>query len=674
MRFLRFSIVYFCFCYFLTAQQKPNALLEETSPYLQSHAYNPVNWYPWRSTFLEKAQDENKLLIISIGYASCHWCHVMAKESFEDETVAKVMNSSFINIKVDREERPDIDQIYMRALQLIKGEGGWPLNVVALPDGRPIYAGTYHSKTQWISVLKQLEELYKNQPEKAIVFADKITKGIKELNLISPKESIDLSTNDLKKIQQKLYQKWDTIYGGLIGTEKFMLPQNLLYNLKYASLSKDSATLAHNKRTLNNILFNGVLDALEGGFYRYSTDSMWQVPHFEKMLYDNAQMLSVYAEAYNQYKDLAYKEAITQTIDFLDNNMRHNNGGYIASLHADSNGMEGGYYVYTEEEIKAIAQEKQALFKAIYNPIRFEKSFYIITKNKLALKKHKAQTAEWNKALVKIRRSKQMPLKDAKIITSWNALLVKGYVDAYRALANEVYLKEAENLFEYLIKNQFNKEALVHLKSENGNHVNAFVEDYAYLADAATALYLATQNEAYQVYALRFLDASKALFYDEKEGLFQYSSNNQLVSKIYKTNDDVLPSPTLVLADNYFKWGHILYQKAYLQMAEQIFKNTYNLYQNQPEHYPSIGTLALNYVYPFYEVAIVGPKAATLATKFKRSKPINGIIVYSTGANDLPLFKGRYEPNQTYIYVCQNNSCKLPVETVEEALLQMDFN
>ena len=674
MRLLRFSIVYFCFCFLLTAQQKPNALLEETSPYLQSHAYNPVNWYPWRTTFLEKAKDENKLLIISIGYASCHWCHVMAQESFEDETVAKIMNSSFINIKVDREERPDIDQIYMRALQLIKGEGGWPLNVVALPDGRPIYAGTYHSKTQWISVLKQLEELYKKQPEKAVAFAEKITKGIKELNLIAPKEAIDITNKDIDKIQQKLYQTWDIRYGGLKGTEKFLLPQNLLYNIKYANLSKDTTTLAHNKRTLNNILFNGVFDAVDGGFYRYSTDSMWQVPHFEKMLYDNAQMLSVYAEAYNQYKELAYKEAIIQTIGFLKHTMKNQNGGYFASLHADSNGMEGGYYVYSSDELKIVAKKKETLFKAIYNPIPFEETFYIITKNKLAPEKHKAQITEWNKALVKIRKNKQMPLKDRKIITSWNALLVKGYVDAYRALANESYLKEAENLFAYLIKNQFYKGALVHLKSENGNHINAFVEDYAYLADAATALFLATQNEAYQAHALQFLEASKELFYDKEEGLFKYASNNQLVSKIYKTNDDVLPSPTLVLADNYFKWGHILYQKAYLQMAEQILKNTYNLYQDQPEHYPSIGALALNYTYPFYEIAIVGPKAASLAAEFNRAKPINGIIVYSTIANDQPLFKGRYEPNQTYIYVCQNNSCKLPVETVEEALFQMDFN
>jgi uncharacterized protein YyaL (SSP411 family) len=344
-----------------------NELSTQSSPYLLQHAKNPVAWKIWNNKALKKAKDLDRLLVISVGYASCHWCHVMEEESFEDLAVADLMNGSFINIKVDREERPDLDQTYMAALSLMGKQTGWPLNIVALPDGTPIYGGTYHSKTQWMAVLKQLKDLYHSQPEKLRSFGADLKNGIvAALSVQVPEEAAQLGVSDIANGMAEWQKKWDLDWGGLKGDQKFMRPNSLDFLLSYGQLSKDSLVLSYVETTLDKMASGGIFDQIGGGFYRYSTDPYWKVPHFEKMLYDNAQLIQLYSKAFKFFKKEPYKEVVAQTYDFLEREMKLPKGGYAAALDADFNGEEGLFYVWTPQELKALISGRWELFSAYY--------------------------------------------------------------------------------------------------------------------------------------------------------------------------------------------------------------------------------------------------------------------------------------------------------------------
>ncbi len=344
-----------------------NALINETSPYLLQHAHNPVDWRAWSQDALDEAKEQNKLVLVSIGYSSCHWCHVMEEETFENDSIAQLMNANFVNIKVDREERPDVDQIYMTAVQLMKGNGGWPLNVITLPNGKPLYGGTYHTKEQWKKVLTEISRLYNEDPEKAAQYSDMVAKGIQEVNLIAPSDDFtQLNKEVIFNSIRNWKPLWDEVWGGDTREEKFMLPSNLDFLIDYALLAKDEAALEHVERTLDKIALGGIYDHIGGGFFRYSTDSKWKVPHFEKMLYDNAQALSLYSKAYQVFKKPLYKEVILGTIEFLEREMKNPEGGYYAALDADSEGEEGKFYVWTVPELKLILANDFELFAAYY--------------------------------------------------------------------------------------------------------------------------------------------------------------------------------------------------------------------------------------------------------------------------------------------------------------------
>ena len=345
-----------------------NQLINESSPYLLQHAHNPVNWYPWGKKALEKAKNENKLIIVSIGYAACHWCHVMEHESFEDEEVAQYMNEHFVCIKVDREERPDIDQVYMNAVQLLVGNGGWPLNCITLPDARPIYGGTYFPKKQWIHMLKQLQEFVKENPDKAEEQASAITKGVRSSEIIQlNNEKKKYSKNDLITIFNNWKGNIDFINGGHNGAPKFPLPVGYEFLLHYHYLSKNEDALKAVTTTLDKIADGGIYDQIGGGFARYSTDAIWKVPHFEKMLYDNAQLVSLYSHAYQFTKNKKYKIIISETLDFIKREMTSKEGGFYSSLDADSEGEEGKFYVWTKKEIEKVLGENAPIILDFYN-------------------------------------------------------------------------------------------------------------------------------------------------------------------------------------------------------------------------------------------------------------------------------------------------------------------
>ncbi len=663
-----------------------NSLIEETSPYLLQHAHNPVNWRAWSNNALEDAKKENKLVLVSIGYSSCHWCHVMEKESFKDEGIAKIMNDNFINIKVDREERPDVDQVYMTALQLIKGTGGWPLNVITLPNGKPIYGGTYHSKEEWTQVLEKISDLYKNDPKKANEYADMVAQGIQEVNLITPSTNYDLLTKEAVLKSVNTWKKeWDMQNGGDNGQQKFMLPSNLNFLLDYAILSGDNETKKHIKNTLNKIAYGGIYDFVGGGFYRYSTDPNWRIPHFEKMLYDNAQLISVYSKAYSVFKEPIYKEVVYNTIAFLEREMKNPNGGYYAAIDADSEGKEGKYYVWTQKELNNIIEEDFTLFKDYFKITPdniWEHTNYVLHRNvsdtqfcevnQLANSRLQELKKLWKNKLLKERTKRVAPRLDDKIITSWNALLISGFVDAYKAFGENSYLEKAIKTLDNLKKFSLNNSNLRHSYKEKSKNNKGFLEDYTFLIDASLNLYSVSLDTNHLDFANTLNKKTMAKFTDDTSGMYRYNENKDLISHIIKTNDGVIPSPNSVMAHNLFRLGHLNYDKYLLEKSKSMVTAMMPFITPNTSSYAKWNSLLLNITYSYYEIAVVGKNAKKLAEDLHKNYIPNTLIIGSTKNSNLPLFEGRFIANETYIYVCRDNACKLPVATTNDALKQLN--
>ncbi|XHP75102.1 Cellobiose 2-epimerase [Arenibacter antarcticus] len=663
-----------------------NDLIHETSPYLLQHAHNPVNWKPWSPAALEQAKKENKLVLVSVGYSSCHWCHVMEEETFEDEEVARLMNENFINIKVDREERPDVDHVYMTALQLIKGNGGWPLNVITLPNGKPIYGGTYHTKEQWGKVLTQVSKLYKDNPEKANEYADMVAKGIQEVNLISPTSDLGVLTQEvLKKSVENWKPNWDLHWGGNKGVQKFMIPVNLDFLLDYSFLTADSNAKEFVGLTMNKIALGGVYDHIAGGFYRYSTDSKWEIPHFEKMLYDNAQLLSLYSKGYKVFKSPLFKNTVKETIAFLDREMKNPEGGYYAAIDADSEGEEGKFYVWTEEELKSVLGDEFPLFSEYFGVKRsniWEKNAYVLSrtlhdgdfieKNDITQKELDNHRKVWKERLLRARSQRVRPHIDDKIIISWNALLINGLVDAYHAFGEVSYLEKAEEVFNFLQQNGLKGDHLVHSYKKGSKTDHGFLEDYAFLANASLKLYSATMSDKYLDFAKKLTQIAQTKFNDEASGMYSYNADEELISKIIKTDDGVLPSPNSVMAENLLILGHIDYDKKATNQAKSMLSSMVPVIEENAYNYAKWNSILLKSVYPFYEIAVVGDQANAIMVEMHREYLPNTLIIGSVKDSEQPLFKGRYDNEGTYIYVCQDHTCKLPVTSVQLALEQLN--
>ena len=662
-----------------------NALVNESSPYLLQHAHNPVNWRPWSQEALEDAKKENKLVLVSIGYSSCHWCHVMEEETFEDVEVAKVMNDNFVSIKVDREERPDVDQVYMTALQLISGNGGWPLNVITLPNGKPLYGGTYHTKEQWTQVLTKINDLYQNDPQKASEYADMVANGIAEANTIVPSSDSEiLSKGTVRESVKTWSEYWDLEKGGDKGVQKFMIPSNLMFLLDYAILQEDKQAKAHVKNTLDNMAFGGIYDHLGGGFYRYSTDPDWKVPHFEKMLYDNAQVLSLYSKAFTVFKDERYKDIVWETVEFLQREMKNKDGGYYAALDADTEGEEGKYYVWGKEELMEVLEDDFPLFSEYYrihDETVWEDGKFVLhrssndskflAENQIDGSSLSHIKSNWHKKLMDARGKRTFPGVDDKVITSWNALLIDGLVDAYKAFNQERFLDEAVSIFTSLKTHNYANGKLVHTYKSGSEQRKGFLEDYSFLAHASLSLYEVTFNTDYLDFARELTKKAHNQFYDSSSGLYFFNEGEELISKIVKTDDGVLPSPNAIMASNLFKLGHIDYNTEFMERSKKMLASITPLIAESPSSYSKWNSLLLKNTFPFFEIAIVGSNVKPVVQGFQKHYLPNTLVVGSKEKSDSPLFKDRFIEDETYIYVCQNTTCKLPVKTVEKALGQM---
>jgi uncharacterized protein YyaL (SSP411 family) len=667
-----------------------NELIHETSPYLLQHAHNPVNWRAWNDKTLKLAKDENKLMIVSIGYAACHWCHVMEKESFEDSTVAAVMNDNFINVKVDREERPDIDQIYIGAVELMTGRAGWPLNVITLPDGRPVWGGTYFRKEDWIQRIEKIQQIYEEEPGKLIDYASKLEEGIKSMDLVTFNSGeADFENYDTTMLVENWSRNFDHRYGGYNRAPKFMMPNNYHYLLRNAVANKDAELLEYVNLTLKKMAYGGVYDHIGGGFARYSTDDRWHVPHFEKMLYDNAQLVSLYSDAYAATKDPLYKEVVTETLAFIAEELTHETGAFYSSLDADSENelgelVEGAYYIFTKEELENILGDDFELFGDYYNINSFgkwEKDHYVLirTKSDNALTQDHGITLEslqkkkkiWKAQLLEYRNRRPRPRLDDKSLTSWNALMLKGYVDAYKVFQKDEYLQSALKNARFILDNQMQPTAaLFHNYKEGKSTINGYLEDYAAVIEAFISLYEVTLDESWLEHSVKLADYCFEKFYDRERGMFYFTSEDdpKLVTRTIEYRDNVIPASNSIMAKNLFKLSHFYEKPNYKEASTQMLKNVLAELEQYPGGFSNWLDLLSNYQHGYYEVVIVGENAVELTRTINSNYIPNKLVAGSTEPSDSYLLKGRYAGGKTLIYVCVNNTCKLPVGTTEEAL------
>ncbi len=661
-----------------------NELSRETSPYLLQHAQNPVFWKAWKPEVLERARREDKLLIVSSGYSACHWCHVMEHESFEDQEVADVMNRSFISIKIDREERPDIDSLYMKAVQLMTNHGGWPLNVICLPDGRPVWGGTYFRKTQWIGTLEQLADMYRQEREKMIDYAQKLLEGINSISIL---QSAKIKTLPPEEILEKHLEKWkksfDHEYGGNARAPKFMMPSNLEFLMHSGWLKNDTELLEHVNLTLTRMAWGGLFDTVGGGFSRYSVDMKWHVPHFEKMLYDNAQLVSLYSQAYKLTHNPLFKEVVEKTLDFVSRELTAPTGGFYSALDADSltggHLEEGAFYVWTRYQLQQLIGDDFELFAQVFNINDFghwENGNFVLIQTQtldeiaqthripvanLAIKK-----VEWERILFNARESRPRPRLDNKILTSWNALMITAYADAYLAFGDEDYRNSAIRQLTGLLARALKPDGTL-MRTTDASAIEGFQDDYALVIQSLLAVYSCTWDESYLLEARQIADYCLDRFYDEEAGFFKYAAGDQdsLISPHYEIEDNVIPASNSVMArvlttlSVYF--GNTRYEDVALRMLAHIVSNI-----DYPSAFSNWLVAFLAYGRDARQLAVSGP--TDFKARFDREYLPNVIAAGSNQASHLPFLKDRFEKGQTLFYVCREKTCSLPITDAERAI------
>ena len=674
-----------------------NELHLETSPYLLQHANNPIHWKAWNANTLELAKNQNKLIIISIGYSACHWCHVMEHESFEDNEVASTMNAHFISIKIDREERPDIDAVYMKAVQIMTGHGGWPMNVVTLPDGRPIWGGTYFRKNDWINSLERLQEIYTEQPQTILDYAEKLYEGLQSLSIISKNDS---ENNFNFEVLDSLVFKWqksfDWDFGGMARAPKFMMPTNYEFLLRFGYQTKNQTLLDFVNLTLTKMAYGGLFDTVDGGFSRYSVDLKWHVPHFEKMLYDNGQLVSLYANAYKLTGNKLYKEVIEKTLHFVEKEWLTIEGSFYSAFDADSlNGNnqleEGVFYVWTKTELQRLLQEDFDLFSVVFNVNAFgfwEHENYVLIQNQsleeiakqenISLETLTLKKKYWEQILYTEREKRSKPRLDDKCLTSWNAIMLKGYVEAYKALGNPNYLDIALRNADYIIKNCWTPEGNLKHSYKNGIRggaeesiakatINGFLEDYAHVIQAFISLYEVTFDENWLQNAKQLTDYSFDNFYDEKAQFFSFTSHQDdpLITNNFEVEDNVIPASNSVMAEALFKLSIYFENSYYEKICRQMVQNIVPTVD-----YPSAFSNWLNVLLHFSEhnkeLAICGIKALEYLEKLNKNYLPNMIIAGNVSVSKLPFLENRFSDKETLFYLCQNKTCQIPLTDFEE--------
>ncbi len=674
-----------------------NRLINETSPYLLQHAHNPVDWYPWGDEAFAKAKAENKLVLVSIGYSACHWCHVMEHESFEDEEVASIMNDYYVCIKVDREERPDVDQVYMDAVQIISGRGGWPLNCFTLPDARPVYGATYFPKDNWKQLLLNLYNLHQKETDKIMEFVTDLEKGLINISKIPTVAVTDVKPDfkTLEEFTEKISASFDMTYGGYNYSPKFPMPNNYEYLLYYAYALRKSGRAeeaksidAHINLTLEKMALGGIYDPVEGGFARYSTDSIWKAPHFEKMLYDNGQLMSLYSNAYKVNPKKLYKDVVYGIHNFITSNLTSPEGGFFCALDADSEGKEGKYYVWTKEELQELIADDFPLFAAYYSINEadvWEEDTYILFSKKNDMDFCQSRNIEeielerkkekWLHALAGRRSKRVMPGLDDKILASWNGLMLKGYIDAFKAFKEPDFLSVVLKNADFISKKLMQEDGSIYRNYKNGKAtISGFLDDYAFVAQAFIDLYEVTFDEKWLVLSEKLVQHTLAHFYDADKYLFYYTSDEQqaIVARKAETSDNVIPASNSAMAIVLHSLGHILAKEDYITKANKMLCVVQANMISYPQGYTNWGILMLHQYCNFYEVAITGKQAPMFRDKLNVVYMPNKVLLGAEAKSNLELLKPKLVGERTLIYVCENKTCKMPVSSAPEAITQIE--
>lgn len=663
----------------------PNRLIHATSPYLRQHAHNPVDWYPWNEEALTKAKAEDKPILVSIGYSSCHWCHVMERESFENADIAALMNEHFVCIKVDREERPDIDQIYMDAVQAMKINGGWPLNVFLTPDQKPFYGGTYFPPPRWTSVLTQLQRAFRDRRQEIDESAEDLTRHLNtsDTHRFVSAPNLEFPWKTMQQAFDVLRGRFDAQWGGIDKAPKFVMPAiwQWLALFQHAEQHAEADAMLH--LTLQKMSDAGLYDQLGGGFARYSVDGEWFAPHFEKMLYDNGQLLSLYATGHQIAAKARYAEILTETFQWLVSDMQHPQGGFYSALDADSEGMEGRYYVWTYAEWEAALPEgstQLANFYSLEKEGNWEHGFSIL--------KRPANVDEWisqnapatdfyqhlrsaKRMLLNIREKRLRPGLDDKILTGWNALTVTGLVRASLATANHDMLEAAARAMQFIETHLTNEGRLLRSFKDYSNSTEAFLEDYAALIEAYVELYQATFDEAHLTKAEQLTTYVFSHFYDAEDGYFHFTSHGseKLIARKKEIFDNVIPSSNALMAGNLLTLSTLLDKTVWRETARQMTSGLSNLIAQEPVYLSQWAQVFARLARGITEVVITGPKALDYRREMGRQYLPFAVFCGASGASTLPLLRERISTDEvTRIYVCQNNTCRQPVTSVAEAL------
>lgn len=667
-----------------------NHLIHETSPYLLQHAHNPVDWYPWCEEALRKAKDENKPIFLSVGYSSCHWCHVMEHESFENDEIAKIMNENFVSIKVDREERPDLDDIYQKVCQMATGQGGWPLSVFLTPDQKPFYVGTYfpvldsYGRPGFGSILRQLAQAWKEKPNDVKKATEGFMETLQKADLVTTPAKLEKPLLD--EAAMNLLQIADNTYGGFGTAPKFPNAANLSFLLRYSKISKISKFSEFVLKTLNRMARGGIFDQLGGGFHRYSTDARWLVPHFEKMLYDNALLPIVYAEAYQMTKEPYYLDVIKKTLDFVLREMTSLEGGFYSALDADSEGEEGKYYVWKKKEIRDVLGNDAEVFCLYYDVTdggNFEGS--TILNNNVSVSSvafHFGMTedkvrhiiSEGEKKLLYTRSMRTPPGLDDKVLTSWNALMISALAKGYRVTDNKQYLLAAEKCISFIEKNLFSEGRLLRTYKGGRAKLGGYLEDYSYFINSLLDVFEINPEPKYLEMASKLANYLVEHFWDSEHNSFYFTADNheQLIIRPKNNYDLSMPSGNSVAALCLLRLYHLTQQKNFLEIAVKIMESFAVMAAENPFGFGFLLNTIYLYSQGITEITLLNPENKDLCD-FVTKRFLPEALVVTVQNNDQlnnlskhAFFAGKQFEDKTTVFVCKNFSCSLPLTSISE--------
>lgn len=680
-----------------------NKLADETSPYLLQHAHNPVNWFPWGDEALALAKQEDKPILVSIGYSACHWCHVMERESFENEETAAIMNAHFVNIKIDREERPDIDHIYMDAVQAMTGSGGWPLNVFLMPDGRPFFGGTYfppvqaYNRTSWPQTLLAVKQAFVEKRSEIESQAENLTHHIKSTNefgSITTNQSISSTKESLSQLAENALKQGDPNWGGFGRAPKFPQTFTITFLMRHYYFTNEERCLNQALLSLDKMIYGGIYDQLKGGFARYSTDEKWLAPHFEKMLYDNALLIGVLSEAYQITKNELYATTILQTVEWLQSEMLSEEGGFLSALDADSEGVEGKFYTWSKTEIDEILGQDSNLYCRFYdiseegnwehtNILWVTKPINDFVRD-VSIEMHvdvnefetllRQLLERSNKKLLHVRSTKIRPGTDDKILLSWNALMITALCKAYAALSNEVFKNLAMKNMQFLEENCKNNtgSGWLHTYKNGTAKVDGFLEDYAYLVQAYIHLQEITGQSEYLLKAKDLTHYIIQNFKDGEEPFFFFTHKNQgdVIVRKKEVYDGATPSGNSIMALNLLYLAKIFDENSWFSIAENMI---IKLEHQIIKHPTSFGVWANSLqwlIEPVNEIAIIGNNAfSSLKDVINAYIPNKVLQTASKPDSNFPLLSQKIESATMHIYLCRNYSCLQPFSKVNELLL-----